>query len=351
ILAGVSIREACESVGITTYAYYNKYKKEFEEKGAENFEIDADVSVEAKHIAIEDKVKIYDIIKNHPEYGAKRISEELNTEKYGFTLIAESKIYDELVRSRLNTRQLREAFVARGGRTRRPMKQPGTPMLTLDGKLILDRDRPLTQERKEKTGEPHRRAGAEGREVEDRRPAKPQPTAETPATPFEPPVESFPRRLPAPATSMPVPAFARSDSEIDSRSPSELIKSEIDLRTLQTPLEELLDKKRPGSPLPMLPDGHENRTSIPALPSRPSAPEQERAPDEMRFEAFAPREKQEAPGGLPRVNLGDEPFSSAEAPPRSATDSPSTVFASEAAETPLKNEPSQEAPLKDEQPA
>ncbi|MGH7600048.1 MAG: SpoIIE family protein phosphatase, partial [bacterium] len=166
ILAGTSIREACESVGITTYAYYNKYKKEFEEKGAENFEIDADVSVEAKHIAIEDKVKIYDIIKNHPEYGAKRISEELNTEKYGFALIAESKIYDELVRSRLNTRQLREAFVARGGRTRRPMKQPGTPMLTLDGKIILDRERvaAVQEQRKEKAAESQRRAGGEGRE-------------------------------------------------------------------------------------------------------------------------------------------------------------------------------------------
>lgn len=304
ILAGVSIREACESVGITTYAYYNKYKKEFEEKGAENFEIDADVSVEAKHIAIEDKVKIYDIIKNHPEYGAKRISEELNTEKYGFTLIVESKIYDELVRSRLNTRQLREAFVARGGRTRRPMKQPGTPMLTLDGKIILDRERLPSPERKEAVSAPPRRAGAEGRDGEDRRLAKTQPAIETPTKPFEPPAESSPRRLPAPATSLPVPAFARSDHEIDSRSPSELIKSEIDLRTLQTPLEELLDKKRPGNLLPMLPEGRESRTAVPSLPSRPLAPP-ESVPDEMRFETFAP--------------------------------------APEAAETPLKGEPSQEA--------
>ncbi len=351
ILAGVSIREACESVGITTYAYYNKYKKEFEEKGAENFEIDADVSVEAKHIAIEDKVKIYDIIKNHPEYGAKRISEELNTEKYGFTLIVESKIYDELVRSRLNTRQLREAFVARGGRTRRPMKQPGTPMLTLDGKIILDRERvaAVQEQRKEKTLEPQRRAGAEVREGEDRRPGKPQPAVETPAKPFEPPVESSPRRLPAPATAMPVPAFARGDSEIDSRHQSEIIRSEIDLRTLQTPLEDLLDKKRSGSALPMLPEGRESRTSIPALPSRPSPPP-ESTPDEMRFTAFAPREKQDLPDRLPRVNLGDDPgsgdapSSSEEAsPPETGMDFPSSVFGPEAAEASLNREPSQEA--------
>jgi serine phosphatase RsbU (regulator of sigma subunit)/anti-sigma regulatory factor (Ser/Thr protein kinase) len=141
ITLGKSIREACEVVGITTYAYYNKYKKEFEEKGVESVEVDAEIEVEAKHIAIEDKVKIFDIIKNHPEYGAKRISEELNTEVYSFTLIPENKIYDELVRNRLNTRQLREGFVARGGRTKRPMKPPGTPLLTLSGEVILDRSR------------------------------------------------------------------------------------------------------------------------------------------------------------------------------------------------------------------
>jgi len=141
IAEGKSIREACELSGVTTYAYYNKYKKEFEEKGIESVEVDAEIQVEAKHIAIEDKVKIFDIIKNHPEYGAKRLSEELNTEGYGFTSIPENKIYDELVRNRLNTRQLREGFVARGGRTKRPMKPPGTPLLTLSGEVILDRSR------------------------------------------------------------------------------------------------------------------------------------------------------------------------------------------------------------------
>jgi serine phosphatase RsbU (regulator of sigma subunit)/anti-sigma regulatory factor (Ser/Thr protein kinase)/Tfp pilus assembly protein PilF len=352
ILAGTSIREACESVGITTYAYYNKYKKEFEEKGAENFEIDADVSVEAKHIAIEDKVKIYDIIKNHPEYGAKRVSEELNTEKYGFTLISESKIYDELVRSRLNTRQLREAFVARGGRTRRPMKQPGTPMLTLDGKIILDRERLPAPERKEAASVPPRRAGVESREGEDRRPAKPQPAIETPTAPLEPPAESHPRRLPAPATSMPVPAFARSDSAITSRMQQDLVKSEIDLRTLQTPLEELLDKKRPGDSMPLLPEGRKSGAFIPDLPpSRPLEPGTETTPDEIRFEASAPSEREDLPGRLPQVNLGDEPLSGGEPfsdaplsntdawPPEALTDFPSTVFTSEASKKPLKSEP------------
>lgn len=139
ILKGISIREACEEAGITTYAYYNKYKKIFEEEGIDAYSIDETVSVEAKHLSIEEKTKIYDIIKKHPEYGAKRISEELNSEAYSFAQINESRIYDELVQSRLNTRQLREAYIARSGKKKR-MKPPGTPMLTLDGKIILSKD-------------------------------------------------------------------------------------------------------------------------------------------------------------------------------------------------------------------
>ena len=143
ISEGMSIRHACEKAGISTFTYYNKYKKTFEEEGVESIAVENEVSVEAKHISIEEKALVFDIIKNHPEYGAKRISDDLNTEKYNFTQINENKIYDELVRLRLNTRQLREAFVARGARKTagRPIKPPGTPMLTLDGKVILDDSR------------------------------------------------------------------------------------------------------------------------------------------------------------------------------------------------------------------
>lgn len=207
ILDGQSIREACEKVGITTYTYYNKYKKEFEEKGIENFALDADASVDAKHIAIEDKTKIFDIIKNHPEYGAKRISEELNTEKYGFTIIAENQIYDELVRSRLNTRQLREAFVARGGRHRRPMKPPGTPMLTLDGKIILDRGKSFEQQQ--------------------------QP-------PFEEIHEAPPPPRPAPAKKMLPPRIT--PPALPARTRVDLSGADIDASTLFTPIEDLLDR-------------------------------------------------------------------------------------------------------------
>ena len=205
IAEGKSIREACETAGITTYAYYNKYKRQFEQAGVENYEIDEVISVEAKHISIEDKTKIFDIIKNHPEYGAKRISEELNTEKYGFTIIPENKIYDELVRSRLNTRQLREAFVARGGRNRRHMKPPGTPLLTLDGRIIMD------QHVVEDTG--------------------PKPYAPPAPQPEETPAEE---KTVSPAEQE---DKIRTEQEV---SPA----AEMDMEALSTPIEELLDKSK-----------------------------------------------------------------------------------------------------------
>ncbi|MFQ5602348.1 MAG: SpoIIE family protein phosphatase [bacterium] len=143
ILEGSSIREACETVNLTTYAYYSKYKKVFEEEGMDSFEINEDVSVEAKHLSVEEKTKIFDIIAKHPEYGASRISDELKTERYNFTEISESKIYDELVRSRLNTRQLREAYISKIKKSNRKLKPPGTPMMTLDGKIIIDHKEPI----------------------------------------------------------------------------------------------------------------------------------------------------------------------------------------------------------------
>ncbi len=137
---GIGIKEACRQAGISTYAYYQKYKEKFEKEGVENFVFEpAEDQIEAMHLSIEEKNKIYDVIRRHPEYGAKRISEELNTERYGFTQIPASRIYEELVRMRLNTKELRQAFVQRGGKRRR-IKPPGTPLLTVDGRVIINRE-------------------------------------------------------------------------------------------------------------------------------------------------------------------------------------------------------------------
>jgi len=136
---GMSVKKACESVGVSTSTYY-KYKKRYKKMGVAGLkEKVARSEIEDRHVSIEDKAKIYDIIKEYPKYGAKRISEELNTEKYSYTLIDERRVYNELVRNRLNTRELRQTFIERGGKGKK-MKPPGTPFLTLDGQIIMDYD-------------------------------------------------------------------------------------------------------------------------------------------------------------------------------------------------------------------
>jgi len=137
---GMSVKKACETVGVSTSTYY-KYKKRFEKEGTKGLrEKTIRSEIEDKHISIEDKAKIYDIIKQNPDFGPKRISEELNTAMYGFTDIDDKRIYEELVKNRLNNRELRMAFIERGGKRKR-MKPPGTPLLTLDGQVIIEKKR------------------------------------------------------------------------------------------------------------------------------------------------------------------------------------------------------------------
>lgn len=139
VQSGKTIKEACDLIGLSTYAYYNKFRDKFELTGVDSYELTGESdSLEAKHLSIEEKTKIYDVISRCPEYGAKKISEELNNERYGFAQINSARIYEELVRAHLNTRELREAFINRGGRRRR-IKPPGTPLLTLDGRVIIQR--------------------------------------------------------------------------------------------------------------------------------------------------------------------------------------------------------------------
>ena len=92
--------------------------------------------VESKHISLETKTKIFDVINKHPDYGPKLISYELRKDEYGNTRIDADRIYNELVKLRLNTQKLRERYITKGGKKR--IKQPGTPLLTLDGQIILD---------------------------------------------------------------------------------------------------------------------------------------------------------------------------------------------------------------------
>jgi len=284
--AGKSMREACAEAGISAYAL-SKYRRLFAERGVEAVEVDAGVPpVEAKHLSIEEKTKIYDIIREHPEYGAKRIAEELATEKYGFENISEAAIYEELVRSRLNTRQLREAFVAKRG-TRRRMKPPGTPLLTLDGRVIIEKPQPL-----EAPLVPVAPAPRSKRHVE------------TPPRPVVPPAQPEERRPaavpPAPPPEPEIPAVAFPDIELE--------------QLLTEPLEELLSRGTPPEAEPVA------EMEPPSTLAEPEEPQEEAAPTPVESQAV-----EELVGGDEWLELFEEEPTSesaaeaAEEPPPSPT--------------------------------
>ncbi|GAB4179872.1 MAG: hypothetical protein Kow00108_16030 [Calditrichia bacterium] len=132
----MTIQEACDKLGFSTSTYY-KYKKIYESRGEDGLleSLHSFTDIESNHLSIEEKTKLYEIIREHPGWGPKRIAKELYTQKYGYTMIEPRKIYNELIRAKLNTKEQRLKFVNRGGKKR--LKAPGTPLLTLDGKVIL----------------------------------------------------------------------------------------------------------------------------------------------------------------------------------------------------------------------
>ncbi len=137
IESGVKVKDALEQLKVSPHHYY-KYKQIIERKGMAGFkdflsEMDP---IEKKHLSIEVKTKIYDVIRKHPEFGPRMIAYELRKDEYGNIRVDPDRIYDELIKMRLNTEERRRQWIEKGGT--RPLKQPGTPLLTLDGKVILN---------------------------------------------------------------------------------------------------------------------------------------------------------------------------------------------------------------------
>lgn len=134
---GITVKDACEQMRVSPYMY-RKFKKIKETSGWEGIKEELYESdyIEKKHLSLEIKTKLYEVVRHHPEFGAKKISDMLDTEEFGFTKLDPRRIYDELKHANLSTREKRENFIARGGKKR--IKMPGTPLLTMDGKVILD---------------------------------------------------------------------------------------------------------------------------------------------------------------------------------------------------------------------
>jgi len=132
----MTIAQACKEMDVSPSTYY-KYKKIYDDGGLEYLRemLHGYTNIGLRHLSIEVKTKLYDIIREHSDYGPKRISDMLNSAKYGNLEVPARLIYEELKRAKLNRRKQRERFVQRGGKRR--LKPPGTPLLTLDGEVMV----------------------------------------------------------------------------------------------------------------------------------------------------------------------------------------------------------------------
>jgi serine phosphatase RsbU (regulator of sigma subunit)/anti-sigma regulatory factor (Ser/Thr protein kinase) len=111
--SGIPVKVACDKSSVSPSTYY-RYKKRMEKYGEMGLLDKVSRSAEViKKVSLEDRNKILDIIREHPQFGAKRIAQELNTERYGFTKLDMARIYQELRSSRLNTKLKRLEFVKR----------------------------------------------------------------------------------------------------------------------------------------------------------------------------------------------------------------------------------------------
>lgn len=131
-----TVADACRDAGVSPTTFY-RYKRIYQEGGYDLLRemLHGYTNLGLRHLSIEVKTKMYDIIRENPEFGPKKISDMLNTEKYSYTEISPFLVYEELRRAKLNTKERRIAFVERGGKKR--LKPPGTPLLTLDGEVMV----------------------------------------------------------------------------------------------------------------------------------------------------------------------------------------------------------------------
>jgi serine phosphatase RsbU (regulator of sigma subunit)/anti-sigma regulatory factor (Ser/Thr protein kinase)/transposase len=140
---GMKVKEACRVVGISMATFY-KMKKRGGDGSVElapeeiSSEESSSEDISMRHMCIEDQAKMFNIVREHPEFGVKRITMELSSEKYQHTVLPENVVYRELKRLKLNTVKQRKAFIEKSGRGSKRMRSPGTPLVTIDGRVITE---------------------------------------------------------------------------------------------------------------------------------------------------------------------------------------------------------------------
>jgi len=108
---GYTVKNACEEMGISTSTYY-KLRKIREEGGTAALVPKTGLS-EMKVLDHDISRRILQVIRDHPEFSAKRIRDALTDTEYGSIDVDSTLVYRELKRLKLSNREKREAYVRR----------------------------------------------------------------------------------------------------------------------------------------------------------------------------------------------------------------------------------------------
>jgi len=112
-LEGLSVREACRQMNVSTATYY-RYRRRLAhmgERGLQNKVLRQDVTL--KRISLDARKDLLQIIADHPEFGARKIAQAYGRRHTDAQNVTERMVYEELKRLNLNTRDLRLDYLRR----------------------------------------------------------------------------------------------------------------------------------------------------------------------------------------------------------------------------------------------
>jgi transposase len=136
---GRTPEEASKEMGVSLSTFY-KYRRRWKMQGDAGL-LDKKLRADSgmKQVPYEVRKEVLNIVREWPEYGTKRIMEELNAR--GMSDIDQTGLYEELVRMRMNTKKLRLEYIDRTGALSPEMRAE------LDKELLKEKERKEKAER------------------------------------------------------------------------------------------------------------------------------------------------------------------------------------------------------------
>lgn len=112
----ISLRGAWEEMGVSASTYYH-HRRAYLEAGEEGLRTLAGRDFRAPRVlSLRERNRILEVVRTHPEFGPDRISQELKGAPQEAVEISPHRVYEELRRLKLSTRQQRMEFSRGNGR-------------------------------------------------------------------------------------------------------------------------------------------------------------------------------------------------------------------------------------------